>query len=142
MGMEKALPLLTLASVAVLILSPQAPARFVGNWPYDRLFKEADLVVVAVAVKSEAVEAQPPSGNEWPYEMVGRNTTFQVVHAIKGEAAGKHFTVLHFEFGKLKGAGREKDATVLINGPMFVDFHLAREDPVVVGVISSTPQYL
>jgi hypothetical protein len=139
MGMRKALPLLTLASVAVLMLSRQAPARIVGNWPYDRLFKEADLVVVAVAVKSEPVEAQPPAGNElWPYDLVGRNTTLRVVHAIKGEPAGKQITILHFEFGKRRD-GWEKG---IENGPMLVDFRVAREEPVVTGVLSSTPQYL
>jgi hypothetical protein len=136
--MRKALPLLAL-TVGLLMLSREATARFLEDWP----FKEADLVVVAVALKSEAVEAKPPAGNEWPYELVGRITTFRVVHAIKGEAAGKRVTILHFEFGQLK-QGRD-DGDVIINGPLLVDFPVAREAPPDErdnGVLSSAPQYL
>jgi len=89
-----------------------AAGRLIENWPYERLFKEADLVVIAEA--TAVADADDPA----PFERVrdllqAQVTTFAVEHALKGKPAGAEIRVLHF---RLNGK-KEID-----NGPMLVAF--------------------
>src|SRR4051812_10405226 len=51
---------LFIVTAGLLSVSPRATARGLENWTYERLFKEADLVVLASALKTEAAEGQAP----------------------------------------------------------------------------------
>jgi hypothetical protein len=115
---------LVVGLVACLVGVP-APvsARFLEDWPYEKLFKEADLIVVASAGKTEATDDAPPE-HHWNFEFVGQNTTFTIAHATKGKAEGKTIKVLHFKFGELKkGVDPNSFASRIVrDGPLFVAF--------------------
>ncbi|MBO0697773.1 MAG: hypothetical protein J2P46_05230 [Zavarzinella sp.] len=111
-------------AACVLIYPSAAPARLVKKWSYDQLLKEADLVVLAVAVRTEQAEDTPPD-HSWPLELVAQNTTFKVRGALKGKAEGEKIQVLHFKFGGPK-KGFEASAGIL-DGPNLVAF---RTEPV------------
>jgi hypothetical protein len=93
------------------------------SWSYDRLFKEADLVVIAVPAGEERAD-DAFGEHPWDLEVVGLNTTFEVKHTLKGKADGKQVKMLHFRFAdppKGKFADPPKGKFVgLINGPGFV----------------------
>jgi hypothetical protein len=131
---------------AGLVACPEpAPARFVEDWPYERLFKEADLIVFATALKTEAANDKPPEQN-WPCEFAAQNTTFKVEHALKGKAQGEQIKVLHFKFGELKKGLDPNDFSngLIIDGPLLVAFR-AGEVMVTVGkdhAVLPTPEYL
>jgi hypothetical protein len=91
------LPLVT----AVLALpAPAASARALPYWPYDKLFKEADLVVIAKATAVEATDDQPADDNlkRLKTMMRAQTTSFEVLQVLKGKAEGKTVRVLHFAF--------------------------------------------
>jgi hypothetical protein len=49
-----------LVLVGVLSCTSRASARLIENWPYERLFKEADLIVIATALHWEKTD------DRWP----------------------------------------------------------------------------
>jgi hypothetical protein len=116
-----------------------AAGRLVESWPYDRLFKEADLVVIAAPAGEE--KADDAFGhNPWGGQIVGLNTAFEVRHTLKGEAGGRRLKVLHFRFAPFKPG----DPPIIEDGPGFVAF---RTKPAVVGdadgkVVLPAPEYL
>jgi hypothetical protein len=93
----------------------QALARLLENWPYERLFKEADLVVLARAV-AVADSGEKTTDNLWKVEFRGVTTSFEVRHVMKGKLERKKLQVLHF---------RLADPNALIfDGPLLVRFRL------------------
>ena len=94
------------------LISPVAFARRIESWPYERLFKEADLVVIAKATATETCQDKT-TDNPWKTEFVGLNTTFQVKAILKGKPGDETITVLHF---------RLRDGVGLEDGPLFVSF--------------------
>jgi hypothetical protein len=92
-----------------------ASARLVPSWSYERLFKEADLVVIAAPVGEE--KADDAFGeHSWDLDIAGMNSAFEVRHILKGEANGKRIKVLHFRF-----VDPPKGKIVIIDdGPGFV----------------------
>jgi hypothetical protein len=108
-----------LACAACFLVYPSAAsARLVPRWTYDKLFKEADLVVIAVAVGTEQADDTPPE-HSWPRELVAQNTTLKVRGTLKGKAEGEQIKVLHFKFGEVK-KGFEGRSTY--DGPRLVEF--------------------
>jgi hypothetical protein len=100
---------------ALLVLGASTPAgwaRRIENWPYDRLFKEADLVVIARAKSSEDCD-DTTTDNIWKAEFLGTNTTFTVAKVLKGKCDADKITVLHF---------RLKEGTAIVSGPLLVTF--------------------
>jgi hypothetical protein len=89
-----------------------ASARWLENWPYERLLKEADLVIIA---RATAVEDTPDrtTENPWKAEFLGVNTTFRVKATLKGKSAGEEIKVLHFKL---------RDGVRIIDGPLLVCF--------------------
>src|SRR5262245_37371394 len=105
-----------LASVVGLCwFAAPATGRLVPSWSYERLFKEADLVIIAVPVGEE--KADDAFGeNHWGLDIVGMNTSFEIRRTLNGKAEGKQIKMLHFRFvdppkGKL---------VVIEDGPGFV----------------------
>lgn len=143
--MRRRVALVLVVATGFLAWPTNATGRLLDDWPYEKLFKEADLVVIAAALKTEVTKDKPPK-HDWPYEMVGQNTSFKVLHVLKGKTANKQIQILHFKFGELK-----KDANpnnfedrVIQDGPIFVTF---RTEPVSISVngkktIAVAPQYL
>jgi hypothetical protein len=105
-----------------LVYPSAAPGRIAEKWNYDRLLKEADLVVLAVAVRTEQADDTPPE-HSWPREFVAQNTTLKVRCALKGKVEAEEIKVLHFRFGEFK-KGFEGDD--IFDGPNFVEFRTGR----------------
>jgi hypothetical protein len=85
--------------ITALLLPSIAWARLLSRWPYKRLFKEADLVVIATA--TEIADCQDRStDNPWKQESFGVNTSFRVESTLKGKLDGDKIKVLHFRLKK------------------------------------------
>jgi hypothetical protein len=113
-------------AVASLIAMP-ASARLIENWSYERLFKEADLVVIAKAGDTADTKDRF-STKGWKMEFIGQDTQFVAESILKGKlGADKKLSVLHYRLPK--GVG-------IINGPSLVKF---RKDGVTLkGTINGT----
>lgn len=121
--MSKLLLTGAVALAALAVASTPGTARLLDSWPYDKLMKESDLVVIATATKTEDTKDEPPE-HSWPVEFVGQNTTFDVKHVLKGKVKGEQIKVLHFKFGELKKSVDPKNIAdhIVIDGPLFVAF--------------------
>jgi hypothetical protein len=107
-----------------LLLSTDTRGRIVEDWPYERLMKESDLVVLATAVKTRDADDHFVN-NGWPLEFVGQDTTFDVRLVMKGDLRdlpAARLVVLHFKFGKPNKGVSPEEAMIIINSPMFVTF--------------------
>jgi hypothetical protein len=111
-----------IATVLILFGTFLAPicghcsARQIEDWPYDKLFKNADLVVIvqplSVRDATEKDKAIPPEvGKDW---LVGIVTNFKVLHVVKGEYKEKELDLVHFKL---------KKGAMIGNGPLLVSFH-------------------
>lgn len=88
-------------------------ARRAEDWPYDRLFKDADLVVIAHAVSSAECK------DEWNERFFdesrfqGLETTFEVASRLKGKSSGS-LKLLHFRY--------KRETPVYDDGPGLISF--------------------
>src|SRR5204862_106656 len=111
--------------------------RVVAPWPFDRLFKESDVIVIAAAQESADTDAQP-TYRDWAPYLVGQRTTFKIDCVLKGTPADGSLAVNHFRF---------KDGASPPNGPTLVSF---RTKPLVIrgdgtttaDMTVGTPRYL
>jgi hypothetical protein len=78
----------------------EASARQVDEWAYERLFKESDLVVIAQPIRSED-SAERTKDNLWKAEFIGVETSFKVLHTVKGAAVKSELTLLHYRTDSL-----------------------------------------
>jgi hypothetical protein len=102
----------TLAVVLLAAGVGPAAARLLPAWPYEKLLREADLVVLARPVSSaDSGEVARPAG--WKVEFLGVNTRFDLRAVLKGKLEGTQLTVFHH---------RLKDGVTLRNGPLLVSF--------------------
>jgi hypothetical protein len=104
-------------AIAVALLATgvePAAARLIPSWPYDKLFREADLVVLARPVSS-ADSGEVTKHNSWKVDFVGVNTKFEARAVLKGKLEGGRLTVLHH---------RLPDGVAVVNGPLLVSFRL------------------
>jgi hypothetical protein len=127
------------AVVAFCWAATPAAGRLVESWSYERLFKEADLVVIAVPVGEEKTN-DPFGEHPWGLDIVGVNTAFEPKYALKGKADAKQIKVLHFRFG----LPRPGDPPIIEDGPGFMAF---RTKAALVGdgdqkVVLPSPEYL
>jgi hypothetical protein len=99
------------ALLSVLIIASSTFARPIADWPYEKLFKEADVVLIATAKEVKPSEDKL----EGPYKehLGGRVATLTVRAVLKGEVKGEAVEVVHFA---------EKGEMRLPNGPMLVVF--------------------
>jgi hypothetical protein len=93
-----------------------ASGRLMEPWDYERLFKEADLVVIGAPVAEEKADDPFGGENHWGMDIVGMNTVFEVKHALKGKTDGTKIKMLHFRFDPPK----DKNLLVVEDGPQFV----------------------
>jgi len=108
-----------LAVACAAWLASPSLARVVEDWPYERLFKEADLVVIATAVSSKDTR-DTFIDKRWPLDFVGQSTTFDVLQVVKGKYTEKKLDILHFKFGKRRD--KETGPVLIRDGPTFVNF--------------------
>jgi hypothetical protein len=115
MGMPRKSALL-LSWALVVFHCGHLSARQIQEWPYDKLFKRADLVIIAkaVAVRDARKEdrATPPKGSA--DILTGVVTTFEVLQVVKGEYKPNKIHLVHF---------RLKKGVEILNGPSLVKFH-------------------
>ena len=69
--------------------------RKIENWPYDKLFKTAETVVIA-RPESNTETAARTKDNLWKIEFIGVDTAFDVNSVLKGKA-GEKIVVSHFK---------------------------------------------
>ena len=85
------------AIAASLSVTAISSARKIEIWPYEKLLKEADLVVIARAVSKVATD------DRWDADVfdsdgfTGVETTFELATVLKGKSANS-FKVLHFQY--------------------------------------------
>lgn len=87
-------------------------ARQIQSWPYERLFKEADLIVIASAQETVQTD-QLVAGERWKSALIGQKTTFTVQSVLKGRVGDTPLAVHHFKL---------KDGIATQDGPMLIAF--------------------
>lgn len=102
----------------VAVIAGTARGRHVAPWPYDRLLRESDVVVIASV---RAVEDDKAGGQSRfnGVAVVRRVTTFDVRMKVKGDI-GDTLVVIHL---------RRADGQAIADGPLLVDFR--KHGPVV-----------
>src|SRR5262245_42686046 len=128
--MVKMLAFAVVCSVWFLADPSAAQARLTRKWTYDQLLKEADLVVLAEAVRTEQAADEPPN-DSWPRELVAQNATLKVRLTLKGKYEDEPSKVLHFKYGEPKNGIDALRAELLSDGPL----HLItfRKEQITVG---------
>lgn len=99
--------------VANLLLASAASARQIENWSYERLFEEADVVIIAGAIKTVPTDA---TWTETLFDerlFAGVSTQLRVISTVKG-APPKTLNVIHYKLADPK--------TLINDGPAFVTF--------------------
>jgi hypothetical protein len=98
--------------IALLCLPSSSVARQFQHWTYNRLFKKADVVVIASPLATGNTDDRE-ADSRWSARLVGQNTTFTVHRTLKGTVKAQPLTVLHF---------RLKDGTLPQDGPRLIAF--------------------
>jgi hypothetical protein len=101
--------------VFALFLAVVTPTsgRLIDIWPYERLFNEADLVVIASAEGTKETNDMFKAEG-WKLTLVGQQTTFSTRAILKGDLKEtKRIEVLHY---------RLPDGQMTRNGPWLVSF--------------------
>jgi hypothetical protein len=96
------------------MLTGPAQARELPDWSYERLFKEAEVVVIATADSMEETGTTTQE-NQWKVEFVEVSTTFSINAVLKGKPEAKRLKVIHHLL--------RPDVRVE-NGPLLVSFRL------------------
>jgi hypothetical protein len=98
-----------------LLTHGNAEARLIESWPYDKLFKHAELVLIVKAASVRDAEprdqAIPAAG--WKDILVGVVTNMQILQVVKGDCKEKTLDLIHF---------RLKEGAQIRNGPLLVSF--------------------
>ncbi len=98
-------------------------SRPVPCWPYEKLAKEADLIVIATPAATKetkekldipSVFRRGPDGICRPVPGMGLETTFNVLAVLKGNKDLKSFVFFHLR--------EAEPQTVSVNGPGLVSF--------------------
>ncbi len=103
-----------------LVCTQVGHTRLLENWPYEKLIKNSDLVVIAETVRIEPTKDTLSVPGWKEIDWAGRNTVFKVKSVIKGKAEKDQVTVLHFRINRVRGV-------LLINGPLLANFKEKQE---------------
>jgi hypothetical protein len=120
--------------VLATMIAVQLQGREIVFWPYERLEKEADLIVIGPAEKSEDSGEFVP-GSLWNVDFVGVNTTIKVTGVLKGRLKEKQLTIFHL---------RIPDGMTLKEGPSTLTFRTGVLPIKSPGTVTSLarPEYL
>ncbi|HJZ91841.1 MAG TPA: hypothetical protein VKE40_13290 [Gemmataceae bacterium] len=80
----------------MLIVQPSANARLVEAWPYEKLTKHSDLIVIAVPLKTKASAERVDFDRGTGAYLQAVVTTFAVKAKLKGEC-GATIDVVHYQ---------------------------------------------
>jgi len=110
-------------------------ARPVEDWKFERLFKEADLVVLAEALEYKDVDDQPVD-NLLKKNCQAQNTSFAIARVIQGAVTADKITLLHFRL--IEGVDG------IDNGPLLVTFRTESAEFLIEGTTTQLgkPTYL
>ena len=106
------------AAAAALALASVCNARPVASWPYEKLAKQADLIVIATPTQTkdtgEKVNFPGIARDNKPVPGLGVNTSFAVLAVLKGRQDLKSFVLFHLR--------EAEPMTMSPNGPSLVSF--------------------
>lgn len=111
--------------IAVICMGRDIGARPVELWSAEKLWKEADLVVIGVAQETKD-SAVYRGGARKPESWVQVETTFAVERVLQGKHEGKTVPVLHHRY-----FGKESEIEI-IDGPSFVEFDAMKKHRYVI----------
>jgi hypothetical protein len=122
-------------SVGVLAVWSLANTRPVPAWDHDMLMKQADLVIIGLAVGTKSLKTADGLEAEWRDLLKPFETTVDVSLVLKGSRDLKQVRLVHFH---------RPDAARVTNGPYVLNFEISkpveklRED----GESRTAPEYL
>ncbi len=96
------------------IFSASIYGRQIDDWPYEKLAKEADLILVAKAISTDDAAADVADKPPRDY-LVGVISSFQVKYVIKGALQTKKISVFHYRLNL-------KEGQEIGDGPLLVSF--------------------
>lgn len=118
----------SLALPLILFFSAPVRARLIALWPYERLFREAEVIVIASALFSEEAADVSPHTPPLGERFAGVNTTLEVQQVLKGAMKNKTFQLLHFKLvDVVKRAEPTAGVVEVLDGPLLVTFRGARK---------------
>jgi hypothetical protein len=119
-----------LATLTAVFAATMADARLVDYWPYDRLAREADLIVIATPVSVHDTEERTTFPNlaevgtnnvQHPVAAIGVETTFEILAVLKGSTNETKLVFHHLRDARLSSpTGGSK--VIALNGPVNVSF--------------------
>lgn len=108
------LRLVAVTSIAFWLVGASAGwARKVESWPYERLFQESELIVIATTMRNDPCDEVWAEDDFSSDRFVGTETIFKVQSILKGGTPDS-VRVVHFNY--------KQGATRYENGPGFVTF--------------------
>jgi hypothetical protein len=87
-------------------------ARRIEHWPFDRLLRESDLIVIANPVTS-AETGEKMFSNTWDTDLLTVKTSFKIEAVLKGVYKKENLDILHL---------RLPTGVKVSDGPLFVSF--------------------
>jgi hypothetical protein len=103
-----------LVTVSLAVLPPLCHARVHQSWSYERLLREAQLVLIAQPLVSQD-SGHTDSDNVWKVKLVGVKTTLKVRAVLKGQSPGETITLVHYRLPK---------GVKVQHGPSLISFRL------------------
>jgi hypothetical protein len=118
---KKRLVLFVSVLAVELVCGTYVWGRPIEDWPFDKLFKHSDVVVIATFQSSKRcgkdIKDKPPADY-----LDGVITTLDIKHVVKGDHKGKQIEVFHYRLDD------SKDRPLIINGPLLASFHKSSSD--------------
>lgn len=106
-------------ALLTLSIGSQLLARPVDLWSEERLWKEADLVVIGTATSTE--DGNADATNAKPESWVEVDTTFAASRVLQGPPAAESVVVRHRRYRSTLAE------TAVVDGPSFVEFDPAKK---------------
>jgi hypothetical protein len=107
------------------LVSSSVDAKIVpaqSAWPYEKLFKHADLVVIVrpIRVREALAKDAPKPPRDYETRWTAIITTFEVLSVVKGTHENRRLTICHFMW--------HPKARRVNNGPELACFHNRAEE--------------
>jgi len=119
-----------IATLSAVFVATMAYARLVEHWPYDRLAREADLIVIATPVSVHDTEERTVFPNlvesgtnniQHQVAAIGVETAFETLAVLKGSTNETKFVFHHLRDARISSPTGESKV-IAFNGPLNVAF--------------------